>query len=508
MKKNSIAYSTMGLILLTFISKILGFLREMVVSYMYGASEMSDAYSMANSVIVLIVAGFASGIMTAYIPNYMGISEKREQNKFTCNVLNITAIWGGIIGSIFLFFAESVISVLGMGFTESTKQYTVILFRFVVAASVCMIIIYIMNGYLNICGIFSYGGLQLIITNLIIIVAVLTSERSPWKLGIGYIAAYIVPLLLGMVLLKRHRLNYTWEFDFKNTRLKQLYFASAVAFLGTNIVKIDVMIDRVFASSLQEGTVAAMNYAFTLISICPEVFIMPIVTVAYPRLSELFVMEKRKEFGNYIREMLVSTIMILLPVMAIFLGMGRWIIQILFQRGAFNWTDTLRTTDILKGYSYGILGIGVSFVLCKVFFSRREERIPVICLGVGIGINVFLNCILGQKGGNYLAWTTSLSVTISVVLMLIILVKKCPDINMKEAAISVTKILMSVLPMSGIIFIGMKACVALEQCGIIIKIFTMGSIALIALAIYVVLLCVLHVKEILFVLQRKQKEKS
>ena len=71
MKKSYIKNATLGLIILTFVSKILGFVREVVISYMYGASAMSDAYSMANSIAVLIVTGLAMGIMTAYIPESM-----------------------------------------------------------------------------------------------------------------------------------------------------------------------------------------------------------------------------------------------------------------------------------------------------------------------------------------------------------------------------------------------------------------------------------------------------
>lgn len=75
MKNQAGAKATIGLAFLTLISKILGFVREIVISYMYGASAMSDAYSMANSVAVLIVTGLASGIMTAYIPIAMGMEE-------------------------------------------------------------------------------------------------------------------------------------------------------------------------------------------------------------------------------------------------------------------------------------------------------------------------------------------------------------------------------------------------------------------------------------------------
>ena len=69
--KKRLQTATIGLIILTFISKILGFVRELVISYIYGTTAMSDAYSMANSIAILIVTGLAMGIMTAYILGFI-----------------------------------------------------------------------------------------------------------------------------------------------------------------------------------------------------------------------------------------------------------------------------------------------------------------------------------------------------------------------------------------------------------------------------------------------------
>lgn len=86
------------------------------------------------------------------------------------------------------------------------------------------------------------------------------------------------------------------------------------SFLGTNVIKLNVMLDRVFASILQEGAVAAINYAFTLTSIVPEVFSLSMITVLYPELSELFVKEEYTLFEEKIVKLLKQTILILVPI--------------------------------------------------------------------------------------------------------------------------------------------------------------------------------------------------
>lgn len=496
MKNGNIRNATIGLICLTFISKVLGFVREMVISYMYGASAMSDAYSMANSIAVLIVTGFASGIMVAYIPSSMEISDSKIRNRFTNNVLSTAILGGGGLGAFCFIFTEPMVSVLGIGFAEDTRLYTIILFRFVIAASICILIIYIISGYLQTKQNFFYGGVQLVITNLIIIAAVIISEKNPYELGIGYFMAYLFPMLLGFYYLRKYHFTYNWEIDFSDSRLKKLYLISVIAFLGTNVVKIDVMIDRVFASSLEEGTVAALNYAFTLISIFPEVFVMSIATVGYPKLSKWFAQKNKHEFCDYIRVMLVNTSIILLPATILFLEMGEWIIQILFQRGAFGREDTLLTVEILNGYSYGMLGIGFGFILCKVFFARKEEWIPAACLGIGIIINVILNIFVGYESAYQLAVTTSLSVTCSILLMMIILFKKCPEISRRKLGIVTFKMLLAAGFMKCALSMGMKMGRLSDHTGTIQSLFTLAIVAAVSLFVYIAFLYLEGVEEI------------
>ena len=491
---NNSVNATVGLMFLTLVSKILGFVREMVISYMYGASAMSDAYSLANSVTVLIITGIAAGIMTAYIPSAMELEGQRERDAFTSNLINVISVVSGVIAVLCIIFAEPIVSFLGMGFTETTKGYTIILFRFVMLAAVSIFIIYIMSGYLNTKQNFSYSGIQLILTNLIIIIAVLCSEYNPMQLGIGYYIAYLIPFVLGFGLCKKYKFEYSFHLSFRDARVKNIFILSLIAFVGTNVVKFDVMVDRIFASSLQEGTVAAINYAFTLTSIFPEVFIMSIITVGYPKLAEWFANNNQNQISTYVNNMLVNTCVILLPITVLFLEMGTWIVQILFQRGAFNESDTLLTVGILNSYTYGMLGMGISMVLCKVFFAWKKEWVPAVCLAIGIVVNVVFNVLFSRSGVNAIAITTSISVSICAIMMLIMLIIMFKEIKIYSLFKSCIKILFAILISKNIISFGMGLCDSYQSEGAIIKLLILMAIATIALMVYVLLLYMLNIE--------------
>lgn len=496
MKKINIGNATIGLIILTFISKVLGFVREMVISYIYGASAMSDAYSMANSVAVLLVTGLASGIMTAYIPSSMEIENNKERNCFTSRVLNSLMVGSVIIAVISLIFTEQIVSVIGMGFTNSTKQYTIVLLRFVILSSICIFLIYFISGYLNTKGNFSYSGIQLIVTNLIIIIAVVMNPNNPYELGLGYLIAYIVPMVLGICYLRRYQFSYRWDISFSDVRLKKLYAVSLIAFFGTNVVKLNVMADRIFASNLQEGTVAAINYAFTLTSIFPEVFVLSMATVIYPKLSELFHENRLSEFGNSMTDMINETCMLLVPITILFITMGKWIVEILFQRGAFNAQDTLLTVEVLKGYALGGVGIGLCLILCKAFFARKEELIPAVCLGIGIVFNFAMNALYAGRGAWELSITTSISITLPAILMLIILIKKVPAIEVKRLGSTSVKIILAGGAMYILVRELIQVFMKFNIVSVIEKILALGAIAVVAMIFYLVILYVTGVKEV------------
>lgn len=344
---------------------------------------MSDAYSLVNSFAILVIIGLSSGVATAYIPGCTEIADGRERDRFTSNVMNVSLIGTAVLAAISFIFADRIVAVLGAGFTGAAREYAIAFLRFVLLASMCVIMVYLINGYLNVRGYFLYDGFQLVLTNSIVIASVALGGDDPWKIGIGYCVSYAVPLLLGIFLLQKHGFQHSAVLECNDGRLRRIYATALIAFLGTNMVKFDVMVDRVFASSMREGTVASINYAHTLLSVFPEVAILPLAAVSYPKLAECFASGNTEKMNFHIKDLLMKAVMLLLPVTAIFMKMGNWVVEVLFQRGAFDEAATSMTAGIMDGYFGEMLGIGLTFVLCRIFFARKEEWIPAICSGGG-----------------------------------------------------------------------------------------------------------------------------
>ena len=109
------------------------------------------------------------------------IAEEDRRNEFFNNLINAVLLICGIISIICIIFVKPIVSVIGIGFSDETKRYTEILLCFVMIASVCIFLIYTISGFLNTKKNFYYNGVQLIITNFIVIIAVMLSKESCCK---------------------------------------------------------------------------------------------------------------------------------------------------------------------------------------------------------------------------------------------------------------------------------------------------------------------------------------
>lgn len=179
----------------------------------------------------------------------------------------------------------------------------------------------------------------------------------------------------------------------------------------------------------------------------------------------------------------------------------------MFQRGAFNARDTLLTTNILYGYSYSMLGIGMSYILCRAFFARKEEWIPALSFGFGIVLNMGLNISYGKLGAYELALTTSISVFVSTIIMLICLLFKVKKLNVLYLMVNFGKILAASVVMFFIMRLGTYIFGSwIEGGSLLIKVVLIGSVVAVAGVIYLLILYLCKVDEVKVLISRFEKK--
>lgn len=435
-KTQALATSAVALMGVTFISKILGFARDVVLASSYGAGVVSDSYLMALNIPTVVFVMISTALATSFIPMYTEIEEKkdkREALKFTSNVISIVLLVSLIIIVLGIVFTEPLVKLFAMGF-EGERLALTINFTKVFMLGVGFVgITYIIKSYLEINNRFVVTGLMPLPYNLLILISIMLSVKYGIKiLAIGTLIALFSQLLVQLPFAFKDGFKYKPTVNFKDEHIKKMAILIAPMLLGASVNQLNSLIDKNLASTLVAGSLSAMNYAYKLNIFVTGMFIASITSVVYPLFSKLASSNNMDELKKTIATAINSVFLIIVPVSIGAFVLAEPIVQVLFERGEFTHSNTIVTGQVLAGYAVGMLATGVRDVLVRVFYSLKDTKTPMINSMLCVGFNILFNIILIKHlGAAGLALGSSLSAAVAAVFLTVNLRKKIGRFNGK-----------------------------------------------------------------------------
>ncbi|QEK13192.1 murein biosynthesis integral membrane protein MurJ [Crassaminicella thermophila] len=436
------------LMIITLLSKTLGFVREIILSYFYGASNVSDAYFISLTIPVVIFSFIGVGITTGYIPMYSKIEIEEgthESYRFTSNLISILIIISTLVILVVQLFTESIVRIFASGFEGDTLLLATNFTRITVFGIYFTGIITILNGFLQIKDKFVIPAILGFIYNICIIASIYFSYKTDMIiLSIGSVIALLVQFIFLLYFVLKEKMTLRFIASFKNKHIKSLGKIALPLIFGISISQINVLVDKTLASRIAIGGISALNYADRLNSFILSTVVMSISVAIYPMMSKTVADKKNDDFKKIISESIITISILLVPstVGAIFFAVP--LVRLLFARGAFDSKAITLTSSALLFYSLGMLGIGLREVLSRAFYSMQETKTPVKNAAVGMILNIILNIILSRYIGiGGLALATSISATFTTVMLFISLRKKIGPFGMKQISISFLKILLA-----------------------------------------------------------------
>ena len=415
-----IAKTTLMLMVITIISKVLGLVRELVLGGIYGTTLYSDAYIVAMNIPGTLFSLIGIALSTTFIPLYYENNNSiEESNKFVNNIFNITLVLSIILVLFVLLFTGSIVKIFAVGFKEDTFKLTVEFTKIMILGSLFMGTSSILTSFLQAKEDFIISGLVGIPFNIIIIISiVLSSKVSLLLLPIGTVIAMLSRLLFQMPRAFRYGYRYKFTIGLKEDYIKKVIWLVGPVFIGVAVNQINTMVDRTLASTLLEGSVSALNYSNRLNSFVMGLFIMSIGTVIYPILSKMSADSDKEEFIKTVYNSVNSVILLVIPISVGAIVLSTPIVSLLFERGAFDSNATNMTATALVFYSIGMVGFGLRDILGKVFYSLQDTKTPMINGAMAMGLNIVLNLILVRFMGHAgLAFATSISAIICIFLL-------------------------------------------------------------------------------------------
>lgn len=427
---NQATKSAILIIIFTLGSKFLGFFREVLIASKFGSGMQTDTFFVAMTATSLITGFISNAISTTFIPVLSEIESKEGKKgklEHSNNMINIIFAISIILVIVGWLASPMIVKLLAKGFEGGQFDLAVQLTRIGLPMILFSGLIGVFTGYLQSEQRFTSTAAGGFPFNFIYISFLLFLSK---KFGIkGLMVTSVIAVASQFIIqipeARRSGYKYMFIFDLKDKYITKVVLLSLPVFVGVAINDLNAIIDRTLASGLISGSISALNYAAKLNGLILGVFISAITTVIFPLLSKesnndnITGMKKIMSYG--INIILIITV----PATVGLIVLSTPIVEIAFQRGAFDSTATIMTSNALKFYSIGLLGMALQLLLTRVYYSLQDTKTPMVNGAISVVINVVLNLILVQfMAHSGLALATSIATTIATLLLLYGLKKK------------------------------------------------------------------------------------
>lgn len=497
------------LMLLTIISKILGFTRDISLSYFFGASVISDVYLISLTIPTVIFAIIGKGISTGFIPMYTHIENNDGIEKatyFTNNIVNAVIVLCTIIFIACMLFTEPIVNLFASGFAGESLELAINFTRISLIGIYFTGLIYVFSSFLQIKRMYFIPAVIGLPSNIIVIGSFfLSSHLSIYVLSVGNLIAIGSQLLLMSIFVYRSNYRYTFKLDLKNSHSRQMLLLAMPAILGSSVAQLNILIDRTLASQITEGGISALNYASTLNLFVLGIVASSIITVLFPKISKLAEENKIEEMKKSLSTAINTINLFVLPATVGYMLFAEPFVRLLFGRGEFDSQALYLTSQVLFFYSIGLCSLCLREILSNAFFSLHDTKTPMINATIAMIINIVLSLVLSKiLGLGGLALATSTAAIIGTFLLFISLKKRLGDFGIKGIAFSFTKIVIASLIMGGL----SKWAYIMLSSNFNLTLTLLLSIT-IGVVVYVIIICLMRIEEVTIVLFeiKKRREK-
>jgi len=434
------------IMIITIFSKFLGFVREVSLSYFFGANNVTDAYLISLTIPGVLFAFVGTALSTGYIPmfSHIKIKEGEEQViKFTNNIVNILIVLCTIVVVITILFTTPIVKLFATGFSGETLNLAVKFTRISIFGIYFSGLVYIFTSYLQIKNNFVIPASIGFPMNIIIIFSMFVTSKTHnmYLLSIGSVAASLAQLLFILPFVFKKGYKFYFIFNVEDKYLRNLLTIAFPAIIGASVDQLNVLVDRTIASTVAEGGISALNYAAKLSLLVFGLFVTPISIVMFPLVSRMAAENNYEGLKKSLSESISAINFLVIPSTVGVMVFSTPIVEMLFGRGAFDERAVQMTSSALFFYSIGMIGYGLREVLAKVFYSMKDTKTPtrnaVIALLMNIILNIVLSKFLGIAG---LALATSISAIVCTGLLFVSLRKKIGSFGLKEISISFIRI--------------------------------------------------------------------
>ncbi|MDA8079131.1 MAG: murein biosynthesis integral membrane protein MurJ [Nitrospiraceae bacterium] len=435
----------------TFISRILGFVRDMIFALYFGAGGLSDTFFAAFKIPNLLRELFAEGSMSAAFIPVLTEYRQKEGEEAAKRLVRITfsfiVITVGLICVLGIIFSPAIVTVIAPGFLKFPEKFsmTVVLTRIMFPFLLFISLAALVMGALNTKKVFFVPALAPAMLNITLILSIVffeaVAEQPILTAAVGVVVGGFVQFVFQLPTFFRNGYGLGLDTRFSHPGLRKMSLLLIPATMALAVNQINIVVSNILASYLPSGSITYLFYSMRLIQFPIGIFGVAMGMAVLPSLSEHAARgdfgRLREDFSFALRLLFFITV----PAMAGLIALGKPIVNLLFQHGKFDYAATKGTVQALFFYSLGIWSIVGVRVITATFYAMQDTKTPVKIASGAMLLNIALSLyLMGPLRHAGLALANALASWATFFLLMYFLRKKLGRIDARRIMVSFGKI--------------------------------------------------------------------
>lgn len=423
----------------TAVSRVLGLGRELVFAVLFGASGSMDAFVAAFRIPNLLRDLFAENALSAaFVPVLVQQKEKGRDaaNRFASNILNTLLVVVGLIVLAGIPLSSWLARVIAPEFGEIpgklalTGRLTGIMFPFLLFIALAAWAMSILNtqGSFFIPSIApAFWNVASILVPLAMFAYLKSRGVDPiFGAAIGVTAGGLIQFAVQLPSVRRRGFRYTPTLSFRDPEFRKVMALFLPVAVGLSGSRINIFVNTILVTSLPEGSLSWLNYAYRIMHLPLGLFGMAVMAVSLPSFSRLAAENRPDDLRRALDDSLKMVLFLTVPSSVLIAALAHPLTSVLYEHGSrFTAADTAPTALALALYMLGVPFISALRNVAGVFYAHHDARAPLIASFAGVGLNIVLNLTLkGPLGLRAFPFSASIAAVVNVLILYLWLPKK------------------------------------------------------------------------------------
>lgn len=395
--------STAIVSVMTFVSRVSGLIRDVVMANLIGPGAMADAFFVAFRIPNFLRRIFGEGAFSqAFVPVFseLTVQNTEEARRFVNSCAGVLGLATLVLSVLGIVFAPFIVQAFAPGFIDEPEKFatTVDALRWMFPYLFCISLVAMSAGILNTLNRFAIPAVTPVLLNLCLIAAMIfllpLADNAAQALAIGVLIAGFVQLLFQLPALRREGFVPRPVFDRSNPHVVRVFGLMLPAIFSVSVAQINTLINTFLASFLITGSVSWLYFSDRLMEFPVGVFGIALATVVLPSLSKEHASGTAQSFSEMMDWALRWVVIISLPATAGLYLLATPLLTSIFQYNAFSVDDVIQSAVALQAFSIGVCGFIFVKVLAPGFFARQDTKTPMKIAVVAVLVNIVLSIIL------------------------------------------------------------------------------------------------------------------